>query len=195
VWRETTSTRGGRVAIAIAAGAVACLLLFAVAMAGFMLLSDHGDSRPMGRQGGMSHGEDGERNGRGPGDGMRPQNRQDRQDKQDKQGGLDGQGGRAQGLPGLGSLGAGAVLHGSLSADVDGSVQSLLFQRGEVTAVSATSITLKSSDGFVGTYVLNAEAKANGSAVKAGQAFVLARASDKVVLRTMVRPAQKAAGS
>jgi len=83
------------------------------------------------------------------------------------------------------------VLHGNVTATVDGSAQALLFQRGEVTAVSGTSITLKSSDGFVGTYGLNAATKANGvSPVKGGAAFALARASDKVALRTVAMPAQ-----
>jgi len=78
-----------------------------------------------------------------------------------------------------------------VTATVDGSAQALVFQRGEATAVSATSITLKSSDGFVGTYGLNLATKTNGTApVKGGQVFALARASDKVALRTMAMPAQ-----
>jgi hypothetical protein len=70
-----------------------------------------------------------------------------------------------------------------VTAPANGSVQALVFQRGEVTAVSATSITLKSSDGFSGTYGLNPATTLRGAGpVKGGQAFVLARASDKVAI-------------
>ncbi|MHB8275232.1 MAG: hypothetical protein ACYDC9_10795, partial [Dermatophilaceae bacterium] len=93
------------------------------------------------------------------------------------------QGGRAQRLGGLGNLLGGTALHGDVTASANGSVQVLVFQRGEVTAVSDTSITLKSSDGFVGTYGLTAATRSRGAAaVKGGQAFVLARASDKVAI-------------
>ncbi len=67
----------------------------------------------------------------------------------------------------------------------------LVFQRGEVTAVSATSITLKSSDGFTGTYGLTPATTLRGTpAVKGGQAFVLARASDKVAIRAIATRAR-----
>jgi len=94
--------------------------------------------------------------------------------------------GQGLGQDGMGKHLGGAALHGSVTAPVNGSVQALVFQRGEVAAVSGTSITLKSSDGFLGTYVLNATTKKNGAApVKGGQAFVLGRASDKVALRML----------
>lgn len=77
-----------------------------------------------------------------------------------------------------------------MSATVNGSVQALVFQRGAVTAVSATSITLKSSDGFVGTYGLTAATTSRmGAPAKGGGAFVLARSADKVALTTMALPA------
>ena len=92
-------------------------------------------------------------------------------------------GGPFQGLPGLENLLGGKVLHGDVTATAGGSVQSLVFQRGEVTALSDTSITLKSSDGFAGTYGLSATTRSRGaSLVKGGQGFVLARASDKVAM-------------
>ncbi len=43
--------------------------------------------------------------------------------------------------------------------DKDGKFLTVYTQRGEVTAVSATSITLKSADGFTSTYAINAETK------------------------------------
>jgi hypothetical protein len=98
--------------------------------------------------------------------------------------------GRNQGQGGLGALLGGAALHGSVSATVNGSVQALVFQRGSVTAVSSTSITLKSSDGFAGTYGLTAATTSRmGAPVKGGDAFVLARAADKVALTAMALPA------
>lgn len=44
----------------------------------------------------------------------------------------------------------------------DGKPVTVATVRGEVTAVSATSITLKAEDGFTATYVLNAETKVRG---------------------------------
>ena len=100
-----------------------------------------------------------------------------------------------QGPDGLGSLQRGAALHGSVTADLNGSVQALVFQCGEVTALSATSITIKSPDGFVGTY---RRATSTGSMmavpVRGGQAFVLARASDKVAISIMLVPADTGVG-
>ena len=74
-------------------------------------------------------------------------------------------------------------MHGDVTGTLSGSVQALVFQRGEVTAVSGTSITLKSSDGFVGTYARTTSTSSTTVApVTGGQAFVLARASDKVAI-------------
>jgi hypothetical protein len=44
----------------------------------------------------------------------------------------------------------------------DGSFQTIAVQRGDVTAVSATSITVKSLDGYVATYVVNSTTRING---------------------------------
>jgi hypothetical protein len=83
-----------------------------------------------------------------------------------------------------------------VTATANGSVQALVFQRGEVTAVSATSITLKSSDGFVGAYGRTAATSSMRAApVKGGQAFVLARASDKVAVTIMPTPVKAGVGS
>jgi hypothetical protein len=63
------------------------------------------------------------------------------------------------GLFGHGRLGAGVgqnVLHGEFVVkDKDGKVTTMVAQHGSVTAVSATSISLKSDDGFTGTYAVN----------------------------------------
>ena len=102
---------------------------------------------------------------------------------------------RVQGLGGLGSLLGGAALHGDVTATVSGSVQVLTFQRGQVTALSATSITLKSTDGFVGTYGRAAATNTLRAApVMGGQAFVLARASDKVAITILATAATSGVG-
>ncbi|HVQ90313.1 MAG TPA: hypothetical protein VMU51_04695 [Mycobacteriales bacterium] len=68
-------------------------------------------------------------------------------------------GGRAGGLGhGLG-LG-GTALHGEFTVkDKDGKIVTRVVQHGQVTAVSSTSITLKSEDGFTGTYAVNGDTK------------------------------------
>lgn len=188
VWRQATSTRGGRWAIAVAAGALALLMLLGVVIAGLVVLRGYDRFAMIGqRQDGYSRDQGDQRrqgNGQVPG----PRDRSGPQ-----QPGMPGspgaRGGRDQGQGGLGALLGGAALHGTVSATVNGSVQALVFQRGAVTAVSATSITLRSSDGFVGTYGLTAATTSRtGAPVKGGQAFVLARAANKVALTALAVP-------
>ena len=177
MWRQATSTHGGRWAIAVAA-ALAVLLLLGVGVAGFVVLRYHDRVNLLGnRSGGFSRGQNGQ--GYGPGLGANGNQRR-----------LPGMpGGRVQVPGGLGSLLGGSAVHGDVTATVNGSVQALVFQRGEVTAVSATSITLKSSDGFVGTYgITSATSSMRSAPVQGGQAFVLARASDKVAITIMSTP-------
>jgi hypothetical protein len=179
VWHQATSTHGGRWAIGIAAAALALLMFLGIGVAGLLVLRNHDRFAMMGqRQDRFSRGQLGQGNGRGPGG------------ESGRQGGMPGapgmRGGGPQGLGGLGGLLGGGALHGNVTATVNGSVQALVFQRGEVTAVSATSIALKSSDGFVGTYGRTSETGSMmGAPVTGGQAFVLARASDKVALTLM----------
>ena len=130
-----------------------------------------------------ARGQDGQGNGQGP-------DAKDKKDRRNQSGKAGMPAFRDHGPGGLGFL-AGMVLHGEVTASANGSVQTLVFQRGEVTAVSATSITLKSSDGFTGTYGLTAATSSKGAgSVKGGQAFVLARASDKVAIRATATPAE-----
>jgi hypothetical protein len=172
VWRRATSTHGGRWAIAVAAAALAALLLLGIGVAGFVVLRYHDSvALPGNRTGAFSRGQ-----GYGPGPAGPGRNSQ-------RPPGMLG--GRA-GPGGLGNLLGGSALHGNVTAIINGSVQELVFQRGAVTAVSATSIALKTSDGFVGTYGLTAATVSRGAApVVGGQAFVLARASDKVAITTL----------
>jgi hypothetical protein len=55
---------------------------------------------------------------------------------------------------------SGAALHGEFVVPAgDDSFQTLAVQRGEVTAVTAGSITLRSEDGFTRTYAINADTR------------------------------------
>lgn len=49
------------------------------------------------------------------------------------------------------------VLHGSFTIATDSGTAVVDVQRGEVTAASATSVTVKSSDGFTATYAVDAD--------------------------------------
>jgi hypothetical protein len=59
--------------------------------------------------------------------------------------------------PGFGGMGGRIpILHGqAVLSKPGGGYQTVAFQRGTVTAVSAGSITLKSTDGFTQTYTIN----------------------------------------
>lgn len=190
-WHQATSTPGRRWALALSAGAVVLLLVLGVAVTSLLVLRNHDRVNLLGsRQATHSLGQFGRGNGHGQG-----------QEGPRANGGRNGRnvpglpGGRAQGLRGLENLLGGTALHGDVTTNAGGSVQALVFQRGEVTAVSNTSVTLKSSDGFAGTYGLNATTRSSGaSLVRGGQAFVLARASDKVALTTLAMPATVGSG-
>ncbi|MGI9196395.1 MAG: DUF5666 domain-containing protein [Candidatus Nanopelagicales bacterium] len=68
----------------------------------------------------------------------------------------------------------GDILHGqAVIEQPDGTIVTEQMQEGEVTAVSATSISLKSTDGFTATYVINADTRlerdhADGTAPQVG---------------------------
>jgi len=197
MWHRATSTNRRRWGLGIGALALACLLLVGTLVTGLVILRNHDRVNLLGnRQAGQSYGQNGPGDGRGLGNGGglgngRGPGANDGQDRRNVPGMPGMPGGRAQGPGGLGNLLGGTALHGAVTATANGAVQALVFQRGEVTAVSDTSITLKSSDGFVGTYGRTAATRSSGAAlVKGGQAFVLARASDKVAIATMATPAK-----
>ena len=200
LWNQATSTIRRRWAVALGAGVLASLLLFGIVVAGLAvvgpndrvsLAGDRKDGNSRG-QDDYFRGQDGQGNGQGNGQGPDAKDKKDRRNQSGKAGMPAF---RDHGPGGLGFL-SGRVLHGEVTASANGSVQTLVFQRGEVTAVSATSITLKSSDGFTGTYGLTAATSSKGAgSVKGGQAFVLARASDKVAIRATATPAEVGAAA
>lgn len=80
----------------------------------------------------------------------------------DTQAGPGGMTGGPGGMPGGGGLGA--ALHGEyVSSDGNGGYVTKIMQTGEVTALSATSLTAKSDDGFSKTYTITS-AQATGLA-------------------------------
>jgi hypothetical protein len=91
-----------------------------------------------------------------------------------------GQGGMRGGPGGFG--GAMGALHGEFTVPKQGGgYQTLVVQRGSVTAVSATSIAVKSADGFTATYAVPADTLVNaardglGSVKKGDEVSVLAQ--------------------
>jgi hypothetical protein len=67
-----------------------------------------------------------------------------------------------KGMRGGPGMGLGGAVHGELVVPAPGGgYQTVLVQRGKVTAVSSTSITLKSADGFTSTYAVTADTMVN----------------------------------
>ena len=65
---------------------------------------------------------------------------------------------------GLGMLGGRGALHGEFVVpDGDGGFRTVVSQRGEATAVSATEITVRSEDGFTSTYAVTEETLVNAA--------------------------------
>jgi hypothetical protein len=72
------------------------------------------------------------------------------------------------------------ALHGQVVVTKDGGgTQTLLIQKGDVTQVSATSVTLKSSDGYVKAYRITGDTLVDGDK---GKAATLAAGSTVVLV-------------
>lgn len=169
IWRDAVSTTGGRIATitAIVAVAVIGLLVLGLVIGAITRhgrfertvapFQDHRSAPQLPRD-------------RGPMGGMP---------------GLRGNGGDDE-APGLG-LGLGRLQHGEFTAtDSTGKTRTLTFQRGEVTAASSTSMTVRSSDGFTATYKIDSSTRlrAQGSPLATGQTVVvLADKDTKTALR------------
>lgn len=157
-WRDAVSTTGGKIATitAIVAVAVVGLLVLGLVIGAITRqarfertvapLQDHRSAPKVPRD-------------RGPMGGMP---------------GLRGNGGDNE-APGLG-LGLGRIQHGDFTVtDITGKARTLTFQRGEVTAASSTSVTVRSSDGFTATYKIDSATRlrAQGSPLATGQTVVV----------------------
>ena len=209
-WGQATSTSGGRVALAVGALFTVAVLLAGAALVGGLVLRAVGgghhdrmafsDERgPFSDERGPFGDQRGDRPGRGGGDAPREQRRGEMVPEgpqgrigppvvPDQGRGPNGTG-RGTGGLGLGALG-GDVLHGELTATVDGKPTVLVVQTGEVkTYTSGPSLVIRSSDGFEATYVLDgsvaATRGANGLATGA-EVRVVAKKEGMSVMRLVV---------
>ena len=175
LWKQATSTTGGKVATTIAFVLVGLLLLGVMATSIFAIarFADRGEP---GREN-IAQLREGMRDGM---PGLR------------ERGNGQGNGGRLRGdgvLPGLGMLGTmGRVQHGEFTATgTDGNPVVLLVQRGTVTSASATSVAVRSADGFAQTYAVNSSTRLSGgsaaSLVAGDEVVVLARKEGRVALQ------------
>jgi hypothetical protein len=122
-------------------GTLLTVALLAAGATGVALASDNGSATPTpGSSGSASPSPEGSTGGNG-----------DRSDDDERRGpGMRGFGHRFGGPGMFGLMGA---VHGEVVVPKDGGgYQTLLMQRGKATKVSASSITVKSEDGFTATY-------------------------------------------
>jgi hypothetical protein len=148
---------GHRKPVIVAAAAAAGVLAVSIGITASQSASAAGGSPspvPSGRPSGVPAGDG--PGGHGPGGPGGP-------------GGFGGPGGHGPGGPG------GQLLHGEEVVQQGTKVVTIEEQAGKVTAVSATSITVRSTDGFTATYVVSAttmvgkdRAEAKINAVKVG---------------------------
>jgi len=77
--------------------------------------------------------------------------------------------GRFGGLAGLSLAGLGGAIHGQVTVPKSGGgYQTLDLQRGAVTAVSSSSITVRSADGYSATYSVSSSTEVNAQAAGIG---------------------------
>lgn len=193
LFRQATSTTGGAIAL-IVAGVVSLLLVLGVVgvgaaavartVAGHNDRSDRMEQMRDQRQGVLPPGSQ-RRLERGPGSG----------------GQLPGQGkGNGNGLgarPGLGmgsmmgGLSAlGDVQHGEFTAqDAAGTSVVMTVQRGTVTAVSTSSVSVKSADGFTATYAVDRSTRGRATTLTKGDSVLVVaqKAGAKAVVIRAVR--------
>jgi len=80
-----------------------------------------------------------------------------------------------------------AAVHGEYIAQIDGKYVTLLEQRGEVTAVSSTRITVKSADGFEQSYTINDQTSVRaGDSLATGQTVQVTALKDGLVAQTIL---------
>lgn len=186
LWHQATSTTGGKAATGIAIALAGVLLLGVLAVGLF------GVSRAVGLWGGHGQGVSqhdgfgpgnrfGDDNRMGPGMGLRNGNGQGN--------GLGNGGGMMRGNGVLGQLGR--VQHGEVTVTgSDGKPVVMTVQRGTVTAAGATSVSVRSDDGYAQTYAVNSSTRVRGTTgtqpQKDDQVVVLARKADKVATQIRV---------
>lgn len=185
-WRRATSTTGGLVALVVAAVLVVLLLVGAAGAAAFAVgrgLNHHGEARV-----GQVH--PGRGNGMGPGmrgPGERGLGEQHQLGPQQRGNGMGGNGGGSL-LGGAGALGA--VEHGEFTVTGSGGTPTTMtLQRGTVTAASATSLSVRSTDGFTATYALDSSTRTPARTVANGDSVLVVaqKQGSKAVLVRLTR--------
>jgi hypothetical protein len=177
--RQATSTTGGLIAVVIAA-CLTALLVMGLAGAGLFV-----GARLLGRHANVVRVQQAERGQLSPGQRKKLQGQGPMGDPQMP--GFPGGPGKGNGLGPLmrGAAGLGGVQHGEFTVQgTDGQPTTMTLQRGTVTAASATSVTVKSGDGFTATYAVDATTRgAKAGLVKGDTALVVAdKAGAKAVL-------------
>lgn len=183
------SPRRGRRSLAVA-GLTTALVVGTVGTAAFV--SGRGDGSDDVRLTSAQAAAFGEQPGAGPSTG--PGAGQGEAPGPDHDGWGKGPGGRHGGPGGFGLMGPRGALHGELVVPQrDGTgTQTVVVQTGEVTAVSAKSLSLKSTDGYTATYVITSTTRVGArsgaitSLKKGDTVSVLATKSGSTLTAVMV---------
>ncbi|GEM_PF-1327390 len=186
LWGEATASTGARVATIIAL-ALATVVVIGGLTSAAVALARHGDNRGPDQRMGQEFGKgrpDGGVGGRQlPGGGSGPGLPGNDQNRPGPLGGA----GRGGGL-GPGTAGS---LHGEFTQGQPATTY--VFQRGTVTASSATSLAVKSADGFTATYAVSDSTRVRGARaaqVSVGsQVLVIATKQGAAAVRVQVIPA------
>ncbi|GAA5161601.1 MULTISPECIES: hypothetical protein [Amycolatopsis] len=105
-------------------------------------------------------------------------------------GGMGGFNGRAGGMGGGMSL-LTEALHGDFTVSENGTYVTERMQTGDVTALDATSITVKSKDGYTQTYALDSSTQKANNVATGSSVLVLAKVSGNEATATTVTDANQ----
>ncbi|NYG07230.1 hypothetical protein BJ986_001717 [Phycicoccus badiiscoriae] len=72
-----------------------------------------------------------------------------------------------------GAMGLGAVQHGEFTVQQNGADTVMTLQRGDVTKVDATSVTVKSTDNFTATYTIGADTRGQTTNLQVGDTVLV----------------------
>ena len=86
------------------------------------------------------------------------------------------------------------ALHGDYTVSENGSYVTERMQRGEVTALSSTSITVKSADGYTQTYTIDSSTEKASNLATGSKVMVVAKVSGDTATATSVTDANQTQG-
>lgn len=167
LWRQATSTTGGMIAVIVAGCLAALMVLGLVGVVGLVAV------RAIGHHGHATRVE------RLADSGALPPGQQRKLDRF-QQGPSPRQGdGMGKGMGGgmgplmRGALGVGAVQHGEFTVQQNGADTVMTLQRGDVTKVDSTSVTVKSTDNFTATYSIGADTRGQTANLQVGDTVLV----------------------